>query len=82
MAFRLFAYLKLLDGIVHRLRKSDVSGDVGAGEQEVEAVRAATAQLAEIVRLPVQLAHELLLARKVAQHVGAGQVPSNKEGCQ
>ena len=73
------SYLELLDDVGHRSREGDVSGDVGAAvEGEVEAVSAPHAQLSEVARLPVELAHELLLAREVAEHVGAGQVPANK----
>ena len=77
-----FAYLKLVDGVGHRPREGDVSGDVGAAvEGEVEAVRASHAQLAEAFRLPVELANELLLARKVAERLGSRQVPENIAKC-
>ena len=73
------SYLELLDDVGHRSREGDVSGEVAAAvEGEVEAVGAPHAQLPEVVGLPVELANELLLAREVAEHVGAGQVTANK----
>ena len=73
------SYLEFLDGVGHRSREGDVFGDLAASvEGEVEAVGAPHAQLPEVVGLPVELAHELLLAREVVENVGAGQVTANK----
>ena len=79
MRVKFVGHLELVERVDNRHRDRDVCGDVAGGEDEVEAVHAAPAQLAEVTRLAVQLAHEPLLARQVAQRVGSGQVPARKE---